>query len=78
PDYVLCPEHRQEAFIHAYQRAFRAMYPDFETNPDYSQIINQTQATRLQETLQDALDKGARRWCALDQQTVPSAEKRRW
>lgn len=78
PDYVLCPEHRQEAFIHAYQHAFRALYPDFETNPDYSQIINQTQATRLEETLQDALDRGARRWCALDQQVVPTAENQRW
>ncbi|OOF03273.1 coniferyl aldehyde dehydrogenase [Salinivibrio sp. MA607] len=78
PDYVLCPEHRQEAFIHAYQQAFRAMYPDFEANQDYSQIVNQTQVTRLEETLQDALDKGARRWCALDQKTIPTAEKRCW
>lgn len=59
PDYVLCPRDKLESFIQAYCKHFQKMYPDFEHNQDYGNIINAKQFQRLQETLADAKAKGA-------------------
>jgi coniferyl-aldehyde dehydrogenase len=59
PDYVLCPEAKVDEFIHAYQVQFNKMYPDFEHNPDYGNIINERQHDRLLAVLEDAKSKGA-------------------
>lgn len=59
PDYVLCPEDKIDSFVKAYQRHFQKCYPNFQTNSDYSQIINLKQAERLKEALTDAVEKGA-------------------
>ena len=60
PDYVLCPEHRKDEFISAYIKAFSRMYPSVKDNPDYSNIINDSQYQRLQSLLDDAIRSGAK------------------
>lgn len=60
PDYVLCPEAKVDEFINAYQMQFNKMYPDFEHNPDYGNIINDRQHARLLAVLEDAKAKGAK------------------
>ncbi|GLS89516.1 aldehyde dehydrogenase [Psychromonas marina] len=59
PDYVLCPEEKVEALIAAYQARFNKMYPDFASNSDYGNVINQRQYSRLLSVLDDAKQKGA-------------------
>lgn len=59
PDYVICPKNRIDEFVAEYQAKFQRLYPDFNNNDDYSQIINTRQAERVASLLQDALDKGA-------------------
>lgn len=59
PDYVLCPEDKQQAFIDAYRRAFSRMYPTVRDNSDYSAIINDRQHQRLQALIEDARQQGA-------------------
>ncbi|UJF23006.1 coniferyl aldehyde dehydrogenase [Shewanella sp. OMA3-2] len=59
PDYVLCPEDKIAEFIQAYQARFNNMYPDFDSNPDYGNIINDRQFERLTKVIDDAKTKGA-------------------
>ncbi|GAA0785115.1 MULTISPECIES: coniferyl aldehyde dehydrogenase [Pseudomonadati] len=60
PDYVLCPEDKIDELIKAYQARFNKMYPDFDHNPDYGNIINDNQFARLMKVIDDAKSKGAR------------------
>lgn len=60
PDYVLCPEDKIDELIKAYQARFNKMYPDFDNNPDYGNIINDRQFDRLIKVIDDAKSKGAR------------------
>ncbi|MGZ9899112.1 coniferyl aldehyde dehydrogenase [Shewanella gaetbuli] len=64
PDYILCPEDKVEQFVAAYQQKFTQMYPDFETNTDYGNVINDRQYSRLVNVLEDAQAKGANIICA--------------
>ncbi|MBB1438996.1 coniferyl aldehyde dehydrogenase [Shewanella sp. SG41-4] len=66
PDYVLCPAEKVDAFIAAYQRRFNKMYPNFDTNQDYGNIINDRQYQRLLAVLEDAKTKGATITSAID------------
>jgi coniferyl-aldehyde dehydrogenase len=66
PDYVLCPAEKVDAFIAAYQRRFNKMYPNFDTNQDYGNIINDRQYQRLLAVLEDAKAKGATVTSAID------------
>ncbi|MBR9726426.1 coniferyl aldehyde dehydrogenase [Shewanella intestini] len=75
PDYVLCPEEKVEAFIHAYQSKFQSMYPDFEHNQDYGNIINDRQHQRIQALLDDASAKGAKITAANGQALKPKSRK---
>ncbi|QBF82249.1 coniferyl aldehyde dehydrogenase [Shewanella maritima] len=59
PDYVFCPQHKVDEFISAYQARFQNMYPEFDTNDDYGNVINDRQHQRLQGLLEDAKAKGA-------------------
>lgn len=59
PDYVLCPEDKVAAFIDAYKVRFNKMYPDFNNNQDYGNVINDRQFNRLLAVLEDAKSKGA-------------------
>ncbi len=59
PDYVLLPDGQEQVFIKLAQRMVQRHYPHFLNNPDYTHIINERQVQRLQNWLQDAVDKGA-------------------
>ncbi len=59
PDYVLCPEGSEEAFIQAYTARFQAMYKEASASEDHTSIINDRQYQRLQNWLEDARAKGA-------------------
>ena len=60
PDYVMVPKGRADAFVEECKAAFGAMYPRIQTNPDYTAIINDRQYERLQSSLKDARDRGAK------------------
>ena len=59
PDYILIHKHQEQAFVDAYFKAFRSMYPVIQGNSDYSAIINSRQYQRLQSLIDDARKKGA-------------------
>ncbi|QIR13762.1 coniferyl aldehyde dehydrogenase [Shewanella aestuarii] len=59
PDYVLCPENNVADFIDAYKLHFNKMYPDFNHNQDYGNVINDRQFNRILAVLEDAKSKGA-------------------
>ncbi|ARD23475.1 coniferyl aldehyde dehydrogenase [Shewanella japonica] len=59
PDYILCPEDKVDELISEYQKRFNKMYPDFDSNPDYGNVINERQYSRLLTVLEDAKQKGA-------------------
>ncbi len=60
PDYVLCPEHKIDAFVDAFIGKFQNMYPTLKDNQDYTAVINERQLQRLKGYLADAEQKGAR------------------
>ncbi|GIU48118.1 coniferyl aldehyde dehydrogenase [Shewanella sp. KT0246] len=59
PDYILCPEDKVNEFISEYKKRFNKMYPDFASNPDYGNVINERQYSRLLAVIEDAKQKGA-------------------
>ncbi|TDF82088.1 coniferyl aldehyde dehydrogenase [Pseudomonas sp. H9] len=59
PDYVLVPEGKAQVFAEAVKRAFEQLYPDPATSADYTSIISERHAQRLQALLADARAKGA-------------------
>lgn len=59
PDYVLIPEGKTQVFAEALKRAFERLYPDPANCADYTSLINERQAQRMQALLTDARDKGA-------------------
>ncbi len=60
PDYALIPRRHVEGFVEAVRAEVKRLYPTMRTNPDYTSIINEGQLGRLERTLEDARDKGAR------------------
>jgi len=59
PDYVLVPQGKAQVFAESVRRAFERLYPDPGTSADYTSIISDRHAQRLQELLADARAKGA-------------------
>ncbi|MNJ35757.1 Coniferyl aldehyde dehydrogenase [compost metagenome] len=59
PDYVLVPEGKAQVFAAALKHAFERLYPDPASSADYTSLINERQALRMQALLSDARDKGA-------------------
>ncbi|WP_442109783.1 coniferyl aldehyde dehydrogenase [Pseudomonas sp. NUPR-001] len=59
PDYVLVPEGKAQVFAEAVRQAFERLYPDPATSADYTSIISERHAQRLQALLADARAKGA-------------------
>lgn len=59
-DYVLCPRPQLEAFLAAFERHFRRMYPRIRDNPDYTSIVSDRQYQRLLGLREEAAQKGAR------------------
>ncbi len=60
PDYVLIPEARVDDFVEAIRNAVLEFYPTLANNKDCSAIINQQHLQRLQDTIEDAVSKGAK------------------
>jgi coniferyl-aldehyde dehydrogenase len=60
PDYALVPAGRAGALVEALQTAAAKLYPSFETNPDYTAIVNERHYVRLCALVDDARAKGAR------------------
>lgn len=59
PDYVLVPAGKAQMFAKAVVQAFERLYPDPATSADYTSIISERHAQRLQALLADAREKGA-------------------
>ncbi|MDE2306148.1 MAG: aldehyde dehydrogenase family protein [Gammaproteobacteria bacterium] len=60
PDYALVPSTLLEPFVGRIAEAMRRLYPRFRGNPDYTAIIDDRHAGRLQGLLRDACEHGAR------------------
>lgn len=58
PDYVLVPHARRDEFVQALRREIASRYPDLETSPDYTRIINEDNYRRLRGYLDDARERG--------------------
>ena len=59
PDYVLAPANKVDAFIDAFAKAAKAMYPAFVDNPDYTSIVSDRHFRRLEQLVDDARALGA-------------------
>ncbi len=83
PDYILCPEDKVAALLKSYRAKFQTLYPNFDSNPDYSHIVNERQAQRLEAVLLDAVEKGADIFCAdrnsgANEGKLPDSSQRKW
>jgi coniferyl-aldehyde dehydrogenase len=59
PDYALVPRARVDAFVGAFERAVKAMYPTLAANPDYTSIVSDRHYARLGKLVDDAKTQGA-------------------
>ncbi len=60
PDYVLVPQDKLNDFTAAYAKAFNRLFPKLNNNPDYTGLISERHANRIQAWLDDAREKGAK------------------
>jgi coniferyl-aldehyde dehydrogenase len=60
PDYCLVPRASVEEFADAVVAAFNGIYPETTGNDQYTSIITDRHAERLERILKDARDRGAR------------------
>ncbi|QIZ75647.1 coniferyl aldehyde dehydrogenase [Ferrimonas lipolytica] len=60
PDYVLLPRDKLNEFIDAYRAHFNKCFPAGLASKDFTSVINARQYQRLSDTLQDAVDRGAK------------------
>lgn len=60
PDYVLVPKGSAEAFAQAARAAAAALYPDFNTNDEYTSIIHEQHYQRLLDMLAETARRGAK------------------
>lgn len=60
PDYALIPEGRIDDFVDAFRAAVEAMYPSLLDNPDYSAVIHERHASRLNAYVRQAIDRRVR------------------
>ena len=59
PDYVVVHKDQKDEFIKETKDAVSEYFPDLKNNDDYTSIINEKNYDRLQELLDDAIEKGA-------------------
>ncbi|MBS0428731.1 MAG: aldehyde dehydrogenase family protein [Proteobacteria bacterium] len=59
PDYLLVPRGREAAFVDAFSRAAQALFPHFDTNPDYAALIGERHRRRLDGLVAQAVAEGA-------------------
>ena len=60
PDYVLLQHNQLDEFLRLAQAWFDKHYPDWDSNTDFTRIINSTQLQRLQTWLNEAHSNGAK------------------
>ena len=60
PDYVLLQHSQLDEFLRLAQVWFNKHYPNWDSNTDFTRIINSTQLERLQTWLNEANSKGAK------------------
>jgi aldehyde dehydrogenase (NAD+) len=62
PDYVLLHESLKDAFVDAYRKALKKLYPgdELQSSADYCRIVNLRHTQRLRNLYEDAIAKGAR------------------
>ena len=60
PDYVLLQHHQLDEFLRLAQAWFDKHYPNWNSNTDFTRIINSTQLERLQTWLNEAHSNGAK------------------
>jgi len=60
PDYVFVHESQQEEFVKGASEVAQRLYPQWNGNPDYSRIINQSHYERLCDCVKDATTRGAK------------------
>ena len=59
PDYVVVHKDQKDDFINETKNAVSDYFPDLKDNDDYTSIINQNHYDRLQDLINDAVEKGA-------------------
>jgi coniferyl-aldehyde dehydrogenase len=67
PDYVLIAASQRDAFVQKLSAAVASIFPEWWSSGDYSSIVSDRHATRLQALVDDAIDGGGTR-IALGQQ----------
>lgn len=60
PDYALVHEDALEAFVQAYDKAVRTLYPEGPSSVNYTAIVNERHFGRIKALLDDARARGAR------------------
>jgi coniferyl-aldehyde dehydrogenase len=59
PDYILCPKAKVKSLASELKKQFNQLYPDFDTNEDYTHVINDRQYQRLMSWIDQAWQSGA-------------------
>ena len=77
PDYVIAPAELEARLVARLADEARSMYPDIDSNPDYTGIISERHFARLQNYIDDAVAKGAKVTIVGADKTRPSANSRR-
>jgi acyl-CoA reductase-like NAD-dependent aldehyde dehydrogenase len=73
-DYLLLPQGSEDSFVAEARRICNARYPDIN-NGEYTAVIDQRSYDRLQSTLEDARQKGARVINLFDNQEPDAARR---
>lgn len=74
PDYVLLPAALREPFIRLAGEAVKKFYPNLQSNPDYTSVVNERHYGRIVQYLAEAKSKGAR-VIPLDSELNPGEER---
>ena len=60
PDYVCVPRDQVDDFVQQARSWVLRAFPGMPANPDYTSVVNDRHAERMQALLTDAIGKGAR------------------
>jgi len=59
PDYIFCPEGKENELVEELRKVYSKMYPKVNNNKDCTSIINDAQFARLNGLIADAKEQGA-------------------
>jgi acyl-CoA reductase-like NAD-dependent aldehyde dehydrogenase len=71
PDYALIPRGQAGRFIASARRAVNGFFPEMATTPDYTSIVSERHYQRLQELVDDAVQRGATAWPLSNAASIP-------